>query len=505
MDLQNPQIDYSQKSLEVLPSYRFSKIYQQTGGTDVTISTSAQESVFELPARCINLSRSVLKYTSTPPAAPATSYNLMFRDVMCHIRQIQLYTRGGVYIADVNNVDKMSSVTLKAEVDADKVERVDRGNPTATITSGVTAGLDLANDMDGNTDDKFGVKREPYITPVYYNVASAVTTPQDDTIQEYAGRIMVGTLNADNFRYNGTLAVTNPDEPQYMVYGGVNTATPVQNMSVPLSQFKGTVFELDKDLYFGEVVLMKVTWNDRGAHGFTCAEVANFGTGKAANLRKPGLPAPQTTPAAYAADITLSKLALYVAIEQNPVICAGLVQAVQSGTFAINIPYTYQFKHTSAAVVNQNVTIRMNRAHGKYLKKVYHIPFHATETGATRYLHSNAAGAEHLTFYTSVDNTRRQEFDVAASNNDDWAIVEPFLKGSLINRLETYRYNWFILDKFDDMICKTEDGCVDSGLPLDVERKYDVTLTTDGDAYNHYTFAIVSRTMAVTPQGVFIA
>lgn len=412
------------------------KVHQQTGGQAITITTSSSESIFELPAQCINLSKSSISYmTVTPDPGATVKVNWLFRDVIAHIRQIQLYTRGGTFLCDINNVDKYSSVALK-------VDQLARDTPTT----------DLA-DPDTRADT-FGCRASS---------AQSNYTPAGENIP-------------------------GQDTAQFLQIGQDSTAT-VSNMNVPLSLFKGTIFELDKDLFFNEVVLLKVTWNDYLSHGFFSES----------------LTAPQTNAAAIAANIAVTKLTLYVAVETNPIICAGIIGRVQSGTFVMNIPYVHGYKTNAGSTSAQNVSIRLNRAHGKFLKKIYHILYHATESVATRYNHSNIAGAICSQYYTAVNNRRRQEFNVLVADNDDWVLNREYFKGTLLSDANNYRTSWFIMDKFDDMLCKASDGCVDSGLALDIETKYDLTMTTSAAAHNHYTFAVVSRAMAITPQGIFLA
>ncbi len=60
------------------------------------------------------------------------------------------------------------------------------------------------------------------------------------------------------------------------------------------------------------------------------------------------------------------------------------------------------------------------------------------------------------------------------------------LKGSLATaNCDIYRYNWFILEKFDDNHEEDSVDCVDSGLPLNVEHKWDLVATATAATFNH--------------------
>lgn len=436
--------DYSIKTKPVIPKYKFSKLYQQTGGQDRTITTSATESIFEIPARCVNFSNSSLNYTITL-AALATRTHWLYADVIAPIRQIQLYTRGGVYLCNLDNVDRFSSVVLKTEISKSEADIADKEIDAEIST----------------TVESFG--------EIYGNLVNS------------------------NFRYDGEDRYV-VGEPVYLREDyGVELDT-VLNYEIPLNLFKNTILELNKDLFFNEVLLLKITWNDYLSWGFT----AGLGT-----------PAANVLP--LAADIVMSNLSLYLALESNPFICAGLISQVQSSGLNTIIPYTYCFRNTQPASISQNVSIRMNRAYGRYLKRIYHVVYKDPQTGASRYDHSNSYRAGALTggiasYYTTIDNDRRQEFDIQTIQNEDWLLIKNDLEYAVIQRLDTYRKNWFVLDKFDDDVVGEKFDIIESGIPLDFERKWDYISTTGSTAAatHMYTYAVVTRELRVASDGIFV-
>lgn len=430
----NPQNDYSVKRQDISPSYKFSKLYQQTGGQTVTIDTSNPETFFELPPRVMNLSRSILKFTATPSALAANS-NWLFQDCVAGVRQIQLMTRGGVILCDINNLDHYTKIVLKSDVRKSDSHEID---------------------IAGNVNN------------TRYGVVS-------------------GTLTT--YRYDGAEANPSVYKPVYVTPStSLNSATPVLNMELPLSQIKNTIFGLDKDLYFNEVLLIHIVWNPYTSWGFNSTSITD----------------PTAGAAALAANIAITNLSLNLALQNNFLISEGIISAVQSQGMSLVIPYVYPFKYSATGTpTSQNVTLRINGSYGRHLKKIYHSLFNATETIATRFLNTNVNQTNIVSYYTMIDNERRQQFDVVTANNDDYDYVHKNLFGSLIANCDIFRYNWFVFEKFDDDR-DTSTDCVDSGLPLNVEHKWDFVGTTSAANYNHYTFIVTSRMLSVMPQGIAI-
>jgi len=436
----NTQNDYSVKHQDIIPHYQFTRIYQQTGGQAVTIDTSNPESIFELPPKVMNFSRSIIKYTATPTAGGANAANWLFQDCVAGIRQMQLYTRGGKYLCDINNLDHYTKIVLKSDVKKSESHEIDIAGATNNTLYGVVAG--------------------------------ALAT----------------------YKYDQTAADANPSvyRPVYITPSTAsNSATPVLNMELPLSQIKNTLLALDKDLYFNEVILLRIVWNPYTSWGF-----------KSVQADPDALTDPVTGAVALAANIAITNLTLKLALESNEIINRGLIDKVQREGMHVVVPYVYGFKYTAAGTpTTQTVTLRLNRANGMHLKKIYHSLFNATETIATRFLNTNINKTNIVSYYTMVDNVRRQQFDVVTANDDDIDYVAGNIKGSVIANCDIYRYNWFVLEKFDEGH-DTATDCVDSGLPLDIEHKWDFYATTSAANYNHYSFIVTTKLLSIMPMGV---
>lgn len=191
-------------------TYDLSKVIQQTGGQTVTITTAGgQESLFELPPKVQNWGRSVLVFSATLAASGGGNYNWITTDGLTYFRQIQVYTRTGLYLLDLNDGDRYSNMTMRRVNQIKNVETWDK-------MGGVFEGLSCCN-----------------------------------------------SLAAVNYRPTDAAGgKTSYLEPQYLTVGTVNAATPSVNIQLPLSRLADTILALDKDLYFnGEILFLRFVWN----------------------------------------------------------------------------------------------------------------------------------------------------------------------------------------------------------------------------------------------------
>ena len=94
-------INYRQ-SVMADSEYKYTKIIQNTGGEDVTISNSQLTSTFELPAVAYNLAKSYINFTQTIPHAGNTDFAHAYRDTPPFAR-LELTTRSGAALMDITN------------------------------------------------------------------------------------------------------------------------------------------------------------------------------------------------------------------------------------------------------------------------------------------------------------------------------------------------------------------------------------------------------------------
>ena len=437
------ELDY--KKIEAShPSYELSRVLPMSGSQSVTISATSQiETMMELPAKVMNLSKSSLSFLLTPPVGIAGVVNWAAADTMAAISTIELFTRSGVYLAQLNNVQNYVKIVRKAETPFQDFECMD------------ATGRLYKNGSLGYT----------------FTEVPATT-------------IVSNAKRADN---TDSMPII---ESRYLEVGTAAAATPLVYFHFPLSAFRNTIFSIDKDLFFGEILVLRILWGPgtKLGHTTTGSDVKN----------------PTTGAAAVAADWKVSLLTLHTAIERNPDVIKALVDKVNGPGFSMLCPYVFSYKHNLSST-SQNVSLKFNRGHGHTLRRIYHTTFHNTESSNTAYNCSNIAAAKVVSYYTMMDNTRLQQSDLAtaAATLTDWLYNREHLRGSVILNSDVYQWNWMHIDDFgyakapaDEKAPVSMENLV-AGLPLSSERKWDFIATTADNAHNHYTWAVCQRTLKI--------
>lgn len=425
-------LDYKSSS-SVQPTYQFLQVFQQSGLT-TSNTTAGTEMLFEIPTKVVNLSKSELVFTATPTAAAATYYNRLFTSMVPWFNQVQLYTRGGLYLADIRYSNFANTITNKACTSLDE-------ELTNDLTSG---GLTRIN-SDGTTR-----------------------------------------------RVDGTTANLPYTEIKYVEQGAITAAEPVITYKIPLKNIGfESILELDKDLYFGEVLILRFVLNAQSSVGFRGTNENNVSNGAAA----------------LAGVVSLSAISLRIACEKDQMIEKSVMDKANSG-MSLVIPYIHAFKTNLAASANHTVTLRLNRAHGHSLMRVYHSSFLAAPAVNTVYDNNNKADNKISQYYSMLDNQRIQQFDLDTSLLDDYEYHRDLLKNSAMQNANVYQTNWFHCDDFTGFKSPAErkkiyEQNVVCGIPLDVERKWDIYMTTPGAvAYDYYTVAVCQRTLTIGSGGM---
>lgn len=497
-EIEYSKIDYNH------PTYRMSRILPQVGSTNQLINPGGgDETIFEIPVKTFNLARSVLEFTISPAVTGAQL--CAYKDCLTPIRQIQFVTRTGIYMCDIDNVPNYTKIVWKAETPLQEYLTYDKfRSGTATVTS-VGAGRYLRS---------------------------------------------INAIAATDQRYqDNTFVDVSYLEPQYLEVGTNTTRTPCYFIELPLGAIYNTIFSVDKDLYLGEIVLLRIVWNATNRIFFNKVNATKPAAANATNVT------------AFTGQVQLNDLMLYLAVEKNIEIENQLKSVVASSGFNVLIPYVYQAKNNIGPAPSHTISLRYNRGHGRRLVKIYHSTFNNNETVsigavatggsqrviATGYDNDNRAviylgwdGTDNTNavprnrskvqvFYTMLDNERLQEFNLVCADYDDYMILKDKLKGSIIQSADMFYYNWFYVDDFsglEDLTKKPYNSeNLEVGLDLSIERKWDFyaqqvntiaaadadtaansvdAANANGGQYNHYTFAITQKMLTVSPAGITV-
>ena len=256
---------------------------------------------------------------------------------------------------------------------------------------------------------------------------------------------------------------------------------------LPLKYLKNTIFSVNKDIYFGEIILLRIVLGTSQKVVFTNTDATNL----------------HTNAAAITNSIGISDLALYLAVEKNAEITNQLRTQVASSGFNLLIPYVYSFKNLLGGS-SQNVSLRFNRGHGRRLMKIYHTIFGPNEYSYTAYDINNINGLKCARYYSMLNNDRLQQYDIDCKKLDDYNLHRAYLKDKVLQTANIYQYNWFHMDSFTGS--KYEPANLEDGLDLSIEQKWDIycTMATNNINYNHYDFAVTQKMLTISSAGITV-
>ena len=441
------------------PQYKLSQLYPLSGLTSQNISTSGgQEIIFQLPNKCINLSKCFLNYNfiqNLNAAANNGFYNHM--NPLSGIRQIQLYTQGGVYLCDVYHVNKYMDVVYYAET-----KQSDFLNNPALALANVSKYTMYAQPNNASG-----------ISIAQFNYSQRLITNPAGAIQDTSA---AGTRSVQQLERNyidvGIIAAG----------GGAAFDTAIQ---FPMKYLYNTIFSVDKDLYFGEVLNLRIVFESSTQVTFESTANVSFATIATNSLDY--------------TDITF-----FCAIEKDLSICNNIMSKIQSSGLSIPIPFVYSYKQSLGASTSQTISIRLNRAHGKKLRRIYHAPYHTTETGVYAFMRDNLGGVKTVTnLYTMLNNDREQDFNIDTSKAQDHMILNTKIKGSCYVNVDSFQNKWFWVSDYTSSeplwSKESQDVNLSSGIDLSSEQKWDIYMTTTNRAFNHYNFVVTEKELRIAP------
>lgn len=528
-------LKYRQKELSH-PRYRISQVYPQTGQTIFPVSSSGgAELIFQLPVKVMNLSESSLRFTVTPIAPANLSINVMHKTPLPIVRQIQLYNQGNQYLCDIYNVNKYLNTVFHPETKLDdfldlpitksKFIQTVAGvpYPPGPIPSDATSSV-----LKCAPDWGIGTHRNNDLLQYIINDADEATNMSSCKLTAGANGVTIV-----NYQFNGTGQSLSQSQngavigvldqsvslTQRMFFetsplttftpaGGVaaGTALPVSNVEFKFKYLYNTIMALNKDLYFGEIVNVRIVFDSPSSMYYTTTPNASYSN------------ALVNAAASYNQIVTLSNVAMYVAVESDTNIINNIINEYNTNGIKISIPYVYTNKINPGASTNPSITLRYNSAHGKKLRKIYISPFHLTESSNTAYMRYNDLGMsvpgtsilQPITrFYTMLNNDRLNDFDIDCTYQQDWMLMYRKLQKSAIQGYRDYAASWFWVEDFtgEGPLWEKEshDTSLSSGVSLASEQKYDIFFyTPGGQAFNFYCFAITEKELTIRPGSMTI-
>ena len=434
------------KSISAHGNYKYLRVVPiGSGGQNPILSlTSTTQTQFELPNNVLNLSKSKLCFDVNIVANAAGICNNIHGNALSLIDRITLTSRSGVILADIANChifgNMVSAVNTKL---SDLISRTPIN--TATMTMGGHA------------------------TPATA-LALSQLTPVTDIIR------CNGTAN---YQVGGAgLVAFTPNTEPVVFYTAAAAAANSLTYQIELSAFKDTLMELNKNIYFGDNLVLTINWNSANKFSFvTTTTETVVGAGPATLI-------PQ-----------LSNLYIYTACETDPTIISQLVSSVTNGEFSLIIPFVYSQKYASAGSSGASMQQRMNSTYGSTLLRTYFSIFVNGEVDLNAYTHTDA----NITSYnTMMDGLRLQDYTLTVADGTMWLSNEQNFKNSAMQSIRQYKNNFVHIDNWcGSSPCNTDDSVL-NGLSLDSDRTWSVQTVTVNASYKYYLFFTTQKKLVIS-------
>ena len=468
-------IDYSKKHA-VRDLYRFNQLLP-TQTAAITLGQNSPDVYFELPAVPMNHAKSYLEFDFAVPQVAADAGQGRTVDMATlgvpQLARLSLYTRGGVQLAEIQDCSRYLATVLPYTTSRDELMDAE----PARFKAGVAPSEPLLP-----------------IAPIGVFTALGGTSNTIDATAAYADTTkpcqLVPTING-------------PPEPASATYQdisqfarltvGANAVLPAlfAHYQIPLSVFKHTILAMDKDIYWGQIIILRLT--------FATVEKIGQCSLLTANTAFAGIVAP-----------VISNLYLQIARCADPIVAAQLVSKVNSSGHRLVVPYVQQYllqNNTAASAIN----LKLNVGYGQRLLRIYNVIYsNAVNTTGMQYLCHNNIGNELVSsYYTTLNNSRLQDQDIVCARYMDYEQMNHMLKGCAVQGARSFRAvhchidNW-TAGKSKDWAQADSDEVVD-GLSLEMEQSYSWYPTVaDATPRAYYSYMIVQKELNISSSMITI-
>jgi hypothetical protein len=497
--INSESLDYGRKASNH-SSYRFVRSAPIGGtGSTVSLGTNIIISNFEIPNNPINLSRSKLNFDITFTNATASTVQNIDALGWSLFDRVQLATRTGSVLASADNLNQFCHIMSKLR---NKVSVLTE-NPNGSLPTGVAVPTSNAT-----------ATLYPYTDIVKNNVLPVADLLRSGVSVINAGGISAGPLpvatafgglalanHRNCFRMDGSLISTPMLEPLSVISHTVAATSICVAYQLDLGSLYETIMSLNKTLYFGDNLILTLSWAPVQRFCWLSAFVnpTTTGTGSDGSMTivgqatAPGgfplVTSPINGYAQYPTTETVSvnNLYLYTAIEQNPVTISQLVRQVNENGFELIFPYVYNTRTSAPSSSSLSIQQRITRSYGSRLLRCYNmITPNASFTGTASAIQfvGDTGFAPHLNFHnsrfigsynTSIDQIRLQDLALSPTDGTAYLYNEYFLRGCCYITKEQYDNQFFHLDSWTDKHASDDTDDVMDGLDLASDKTYGFT------------------------------
>jgi hypothetical protein len=289
-------------------------------------------------------------------------------------------------------------------------------------------------------------------------------------------------------------------EAKYIIAGaGANTGFLI-DVKIPLSQFKDTILGIDHDLYFnGNQLTIQLIFNRLSNFAWLGTSGTNPTTGAAAAVA--------VDPGNAANICAIVNPYIWMAVEQNKDIQEIIIKKCQSKEgLSFKVPWLYCQSQAIGGGGN-NPQVFWNASQGSHVKKNYWSVYPTTPaTPNLIYDKSNLGGAKISQFQTFVNSIAVQQQPLIPANGDDFLYRRDQLRGSEIQSLNEFLYNWSYIEDFTAIDKKKlmqylwpdvpEDNLID-GLPMGADQIQYMIQSTSLSNLTNYFFTVFQREVRI--------
>jgi hypothetical protein len=230
-------------------------------------------------------------------------------------------------------------------------------------------------------------------------------------------------------------------EPVYLAAAPANASCTI-NVRLHLDFIKDSIFELDKDIYFGgEIVNLEIYWAPLSDIMFQATAATNPVAGAALYV---------PTGAS-----SVCSLSLQLAVEADAANIAYVQGLVQEGKYNVAVPWLQPWNLTIQGTQSHQFAMPIGPSVGSKLKKIYWSAYTQNAVANYRWYHSNETpltgvpGFRIANYYTAIDNDNLQGGAlINCANYDDYEMQRRTLRGSAICSDNEHYYNWVHVEDF---------------------------------------------------------
>lgn len=519
-------LDYSRK-IRSGSTYMMKNTQPSEGSWATWGLTSTTENNFDLPPVVMNLSKSVFSGLIEVAAADVTAgvANGLFKlhnGMITPILNLALLSKAGTaVVADVKDVPQYSKILMPATTELS--DFLTNSNfylqPRAALAS-IAVHKAAALAQPGQFFNKTNCVGRKQI-----QVSTAgVTNAQGAVVDEDGDRIFAKGafyFAADDCKTYGISQIPVVDWANCA--GGTNSTVSTVNprnfyfaYQIPLSQIRDSIFAYDKDLYFGETMTLRVTWNQSINVGYVHTQ--NAITVPASTATGGGVEVTEGTDVegkfdaianlgGVGASLLLPKF--WLAVVKDPIIAGAVKAQVRSQGMKLLIPYPIRKKVPLAISGENTAQIDFSSAVGKNLLRIWSTVCYSTSEQGYQLAHNvNVGGLHYTALQTNLNGEQLQDSAMNVGYAEDYLFLRRTLEKSCIQHPQQYYRNSFWVDDWTGVksIEYQDVNDVDCGIALGVEPLiYQAKVTTATATNVMYLFAIVQKVLNIGPEGVTVS